>query len=265
MLKISIITVCYNSERFIRQTIESVINQSYKNIEYIVIDGNSTDNTVNIIREYIDYISYFVSEPDENMYDAINKGISKATGDYVAILNSDDFYLNNKVIKLLIEELENMTGNYSGIYGNLYKYDTNNILIKKRKGIQTNFKKLLCSKKLTFVGHGTLFVSRNTCLRIGEYDYINFRAAADYDYILRLFSQNEFKFVNIDIMGFRMHPDSITSSGAITKEVDFVLKKNLLSNIPYIFRKMLYLTSWMHFAFINFKYMRFPNLKSHAK
>lgn len=89
---ISIITVVYNGEKHLEETIKSVINQTYDNIEYIIIDGGSTDGTINIIKRYQDNIDYWISEPDNGIYDAMNKGLSCATGDYVAFMNADDWY-----------------------------------------------------------------------------------------------------------------------------------------------------------------------------
>ena len=97
-MKVSIITVCYNSKEFIQHAIDSVLNQTYSNIEYIIIDGNSTDGTVDIVNSYGDKISKFVSEKDKGIYDAMNKGLSYVTGDVVGILNSDDFYISNTII-----------------------------------------------------------------------------------------------------------------------------------------------------------------------
>ena len=91
-LKISIITVCYNSEKTIRYTIESLISQEYKDIEYIVIDGGSTDQTLEIIKEYNNSITFLSSEIDNGIYDAMNKGINVAKGKIIGILNSDDFF-----------------------------------------------------------------------------------------------------------------------------------------------------------------------------
>ncbi|MBE0514903.1 glycosyltransferase family 2 protein [Sulfurimonas sp.] len=105
-MKISIITVVYNNVATIKDAIDSVLDQTYKNIEYIIIDGASTDGTVEIVQSYGDKISKFVSEPDRGLYDAMNKGIALATGDVVGILNSDDFYIDEYVIEKVVKELE---------------------------------------------------------------------------------------------------------------------------------------------------------------
>jgi glycosyltransferase involved in cell wall biosynthesis len=96
-MKISLVTHFYNRAKYIEKTIQSVLNQSYKDIEYIIIDGGSTDGTLKIIEKYQDKLAYFVSEPDSGMYDAIRKGFKVASGDICAYINSDDFYINNKV------------------------------------------------------------------------------------------------------------------------------------------------------------------------
>jgi len=105
-VKISIITVCFNSEATIRDTIESVLTQDYADLEYIIIDGASTDGTLEIIDEYRDRIATVVSEPDTGIYDAMNKGIAKATGDVVGILNSDDFYVDTSVVATVVAGFE---------------------------------------------------------------------------------------------------------------------------------------------------------------
>lgn len=105
-MKVSIITVTYNAGTTIRDTIESVLAQDYPNIEHIIIDGASTDNTVEIVQSYGDRIARFVSEPDRGMYDGMNKGIKLATGDVVAILNADDVYIHSRVISTIVNQFE---------------------------------------------------------------------------------------------------------------------------------------------------------------
>ena len=97
-MKISIITVCFNSQKTIEETLKSVSSQTYNDVEYIVIDGKSQDSTVSIIKKYENIISKWISEPDKGLYDAMNKGINMATGDIIGILNSDDIFLNDNVL-----------------------------------------------------------------------------------------------------------------------------------------------------------------------
>ena len=105
-VKISIITVVRNNVETIKDAIESVLHQTYENIEYIIVDGDSTDGTVEIVKSYGDKVNKFISEADGGLYEAMNKGISLATGDVVGILNSDDFYIDEKVIKRIVIEFE---------------------------------------------------------------------------------------------------------------------------------------------------------------
>ena len=98
-MKISVVTVCYNAADTIERTMLSVLNQTYHDIEYIIIDGGSTDGTVDIIRKYADKIAYWVSEPDKGIYDAMNKGIKVATGEWINFMNAGDYYYSNEVLK----------------------------------------------------------------------------------------------------------------------------------------------------------------------
>ena len=106
-LKVSIITIAYNADNSIEDTIKSVLSQSYNNIEYIIIDGNSSDNTLDICKKYSSKISKIVSEKDKGIYDAMNKGIAIATGDVIGILNADDFYLNDAIVESIVNKFKN--------------------------------------------------------------------------------------------------------------------------------------------------------------
>jgi len=116
-MKISIITVVWNNEETISDAIDSVLSQTYKNIEYIIIDGASSDGTVEIVKSYKDKITKFVSEPDKGLYDAMNKGIALSTGEIVGILNSDDFYIDEFVCEKIVREFEEK--NVDSVYGDL--------------------------------------------------------------------------------------------------------------------------------------------------
>lgn len=122
-MKVSIITVVWNNADTIKDAIESVLNQTYKNIEYIIVDGGSTDGTIEIIQSYGNKISKFISEKDEGIYDAMNKGIKLATGDIVGILNSDDFYKSNDVIETVVREF--ISKDIDCLYGDLEYVDKN--------------------------------------------------------------------------------------------------------------------------------------------
>lgn len=118
--KISVVTVCYNAVETIEKTILSVLAQKYQNIEYIIIDGDSTDGTVNIIKKYADKLAYWVSEPDKGIYDAMNKGIAIATGDYINFMNAGDTFFNSSVLKLV-----NISIKKNGVYyGDVLMYDS---------------------------------------------------------------------------------------------------------------------------------------------
>jgi glycosyltransferase involved in cell wall biosynthesis len=106
-IKFSIITVCKNSEKTIEKTIKSVIEQTYKNIEYIIIDGKSTDNTAGIIKKYINKISHYINEEDNGIYDAMNKGVNLAKGDYISFLNADDRLFDELSIERVCKQIKN--------------------------------------------------------------------------------------------------------------------------------------------------------------
>ena len=122
-MKVSIITTAHNSAKTIEDTIQSVLNQTYPNIEYIITDGSSTDGTQEIVKRYGDKIAKFVSEKDKGIYDGMNKGIQMAAGDIVGQINSDDFYASNDVITKIVSEMEKTGADVC--YGDLVYVDQN--------------------------------------------------------------------------------------------------------------------------------------------
>lgn len=181
-LKLSIITVTYNSERYIRETMRSILEQNYQNYEYIVVDGGSTDDTLSILEEYKQLFGeklYYISGRDNGIYDAMNKGIRLASGDYIGLINSDDRYTNTcfeTVAKIVREEEVEP----DVIYSDLYLIDSNG----DRTGcLMGDANKLRIGM---LVNHPTCFVRKTTYEKYGLFD-IHYRIAADYDFMLRVY------------------------------------------------------------------------------
>lgn len=180
MKKISIITVCKNDKNRIEKTIESVINQDYENIEFIIIDGNSTDGTTEIIKKYLDKISIFVSEPDTGVYDAMNKGIKYSTGDYLFFLNAGDYFYDNNVLSRIF------TRGYNEdlIYGNIFLYRRSKpFFIKLMPTRISNYFMLT-----DMISHQAIFFTRKVFDELGLYNE-KYKISADYDIILKSFKK----------------------------------------------------------------------------
>lgn len=184
----TIITVCYNSETTIRRTFESVLHQTYENIEYIVVDGQSTDNTVSIIKEYEPLFEgrmKWVSEPDQGIYDAMNKGIRMATGELIGIINSDDYYELNAVERMVAMMTDEP---YQILYGALRTL---------KDGVETGIaisSHLFLKEKM--IGHPACFITKRLYDDLGGYD-IQFVSAADYDFMLRMAEDERVCFIPV--------------------------------------------------------------------
>ncbi len=182
MLKISIITVCYNSAETIETTIQSVTNQDYNNIEYIIIDGKSTDDTLKIIEKHKTQISKILSEKDEGIYFAINKGIALATGDIIAILHADDFYTTNQIISTIVNTFEK--NQVDTVYGDLQYVERNDTLKVIRNWKAGEYKQGLFLKGW-MPPHPSFFVRKNCYDNYGTFN-TTLKSAADYEMMLRL-------------------------------------------------------------------------------
>lgn len=193
MLKVSIITICYNSAETIESTIQSVLEQDYKNIEYIIIDGKSTDNTLQIIEKYKVKISKIISEKDEGIYFAINKGIANATGDIIGILHADDFYTNEQIISKVVNKFQEK--NVDTVYGDLQYVDRIDISKIKRNWISGEYKEGLFLKGW-MPPHPTFFVQKTCYEKYGTYNTL-LKSAADYELMLRLLHKYECSTVYI--------------------------------------------------------------------
>lgn len=205
--RVSIITVCFNSIETIEDTFKSVLNQNYNNLEYIVIDGLSTDGTVQIIEKYkqnfvdknITFLS--ISERDNGLYDAMNKGIKMSTGELIGILNSDDIYIDDEVISDVVNCFSN-NNNIEAVYSDLVYVTVNNLnKIKRywRSGLY-NTKKIYYGWMLP---HPTFFLSKKVYQKYGNYD-LRFPVAADYEFILRVLLKFKIKVSYLNRVTIKM-------------------------------------------------------------
>ncbi len=224
-MKISIITVCYNSAATLEKTIQSVASQAYNNIEYIIVDGNSKDTTVEIIKKYESTITKWISEPDKGLYDAMNKGIQLATGDLVGILNSDDTFYNNTVLKDLINfHKQNLI---EASIGNIVQHNAEGKIIRKYSAKNWQPEKL----KIGFMPpHPAIFFKRALFSKFGDYQ-LDFIIGADYELITRFFLKNNIKWKYSGITTTAMLVGGLSSSGyksyqLISKEIGKALRRN---------------------------------------
>ena len=199
-MKVSIITVVYNNRNTIKDAIESVLNQTYKNIEYIIVDGASTDGTIDIVKSYGDKITKFISEPDKGIYDAMNKGIALATGDVVGILNSDDFYKSNDILEIVVNEFKK--SKIDSVYADLQYVDAvdTDKVIRYWKSRPYNDKLF---KKGWHPAHPTFFVRKDIYDKHGLFD-MDFKIAADYELMLRFLERYKITTKYIPIVFVRM-------------------------------------------------------------
>lgn len=208
-MKVSIITITFNSATTIRDTLESVANQSHGNIEHIIIDGASTDDTLAIVSKF-KHVSKVISEPDEGIYDAMNKGIFQATGDIIGILNSDDVFAANHVIKKVVTCFkEDKT--LSSLYGNLEYFKGNDkdkiIRYWKSKPIYSSY-----FEDGEIIPHPTLFVKKEVYEQIGGY-WANFRISGDNEFIFRMLKIYNYKSFHLDKTLVKMRVGGISTRG----------------------------------------------------
>jgi len=226
-LKVSIITATLNSEKNISSCLNSISSQKYKNIEHIIIDGKSTDQTLEIINRHTYKPAKLISEKDKGIYDALNKGIKNATGGIIGFLHSDDIFENEYVIEELVRAFEKSDRDL--VYGNILHVHRENTKKIFRIWISLPFRKNLL-KEGWMPPHNGLFVRRKIFLKYGVYN-INFKIAADYEWILRVFSKDSVKAFYIDKLILRQRIGG-KSNGSLLKIVQVMIEdyKALRSN-----------------------------------
>jgi glycosyltransferase involved in cell wall biosynthesis len=222
---ISIITVVYNGSKTLEQTIQSVINQSYKNIEYIIIDGGSTDGTIDIIKKYEKNIVHWSSEPDKGLYDAMNKGIALAKGELIGMINSDDWYELDAVKIIVDSYIENPQKRI--FHGDRFDIDNDGNKRKYRFN-QSKFKFKYFS--MTF-NHPSMFIHRDI-YKVAKYN-IDFKSIADYEFVLKAFLKNSDVFCYIPLTYVNYRLDGISAQQSLISEIKEGARARLNAGLKY--------------------------------
>ena len=220
-MKVSVITVCFNSEKTIEDTLKSVAAQTYQNIEYIVIDGASSDSTNEVIEKYIDLVSVHVSEKDNGLYDAMNKGIQLATGDIVGIINSDDILCDETIIQKVVDGIEGVDCVYADVA--FYRKDDLGKMVRYYSSDGFSIRKL---SRGMMPAHPSIYVRRECYIQVGSYS-TNYSIASDFDMVVRLFSLPDFKSRYIPLEFVKMRLGGISTGGF---KANYLLNKEILDS-----------------------------------
>lgn len=224
-LKISIITVAYNSMTTLVDTLQSVASQTHSEVEHILVDGGSTDGTSDLVAKYGAHLAIYISEPDRGIYDAMNKGLRVATGEIIGILNSDDFYVENSI-------LEEVAGIFSEnpsidvLMGDIDFVKSDDLDKIVRKVSAGGFKPWMM--RFGFMPpHPAIFIRKTAYDQIGSYN-INFRIAADFDFLVRLYLKNSLKYKIYSRRLVRMRTGGVSTSGWRS---NILIEKEMLSSL----------------------------------
>ena len=240
-MKVTIITVCFNSAKFISSAIESVLSQDYKNIEYIIVDGGSSDGTVDIVRSYGNKINVFISEPDFGIYDAMNKGIRLSSGDVICILNSDDFYLNRSVISGVISEFES-DGQLQLLLAGVDFVDGAVLEHPIRLYRSANFTPW--QMRFGFMPpHPGSFVRRSAYETVGLYK-LGYKIGADFEWLVRAICVVRLRFKKTDLIAVRMREGGVSTSGFASywlsskEQLRALRENNIRSNMLFVLSRL---------------------------
>ena len=238
-LMISVITVCYNSASTLERALKSVTMQDWPHIEHLVIDGGSTDNTLDILGHYKDQLAYLMSEPDDGIYDAMNKGLARATGDVVCFLNADDEYASDKVLSLVAKQM--YAEQLDALMGDVSFFHASNPARQVRRYRSDRF----TPARLAWgwmPAHPALFLHRSVIDRVGRFN-TTYKIAGDYEFIIRAFYGHALRYSHLPMVLVRMQTGGESTDGwrakvRLNKEVLRACRENgLKTNMLKILSK----------------------------
>ena len=248
-MKVSIITVVYNAEKYIKECIESVLAQNYHDVEYIIIDGASTDATTAIIKTYRNKIHHFISEPDDGMYDALNKGIKLATGDIVGALNADDTLATQTILTEIVAFFTETKAD--GIYGNLNYVNAKNPeqIVRKWRTQQHVIKDFSMG---WMPAHPTLYLKKELFNKYGNYS-LNYGTAGDYELMLRFLYKFKIRALFFNKLIVNMRTGGVSNSSLKHRCSAFVNDYNAAKHnaiaiplIAILLKKLSKITQFFH-------------------
>jgi glycosyltransferase involved in cell wall biosynthesis len=219
-MKVSIITVTYNSASTVKDTLESVKCQDYDNIEHILVDGGSNDDTVNTIKSY-PHVAKWISEKDKGLYDAINKGIHMATGHVVGVLHSDDFFPNTKVVSRIAKQFKET--NVDAVYGDIAFVKPDNI----EKIVRLYSSKKFTPRKFAYgymPAHPSFYVKKKIFDEFGLYK-LDYKIAADYELLMRLIYKHHISYTYLDEVLVYMRTGGVSNKTILSR---YVLNKEII-------------------------------------
>lgn len=255
-MKFSIITITYNSEKYLREAIQSVLSQVYPDLEYIIVDGGSTDGTLDIVREYaaVDSRIRWVSGPDRGIADAMNKGVALATGDVIVHLHSDDYYPHPEVIAVaeagFVRRPDSMW-----LTGGAYLVDASGNMLQEIHVRNYSYLKLVRSNCII---HPATFIRRSAFNLVGGFD-ISLKYAMDYDLWLRLGKLEDPLAVDRPMACFRVHQGGLSSSESKKAFVEeLAIRKNYFAGRPirFFFHQLYFLVKQVRHRLVNQQLMR---------
>jgi len=251
MIKISVITVVLNNKAYIAECINSVISQTYKNFEYIIVDGNSTDGTLDIIEGYGDKISRCISEIDHGIYDAMNKGISVASGDIIGFLNADDVYYSSNVLENVVLAMSDQK--VDACYSDLLYVERDNLERVIRYWRSSPFKSGLFSRGWV-PAHPTFFVRKKTYEQYGSFN-LEYKLAADFELMVRFLEREKINVLYIPKVFVKMRIGGSTNNSLINIvkqniEIFRACKRSNVEISPILFLIRKFIIRLQQFAYI---------------
>ena len=237
-MKVSVITISYNANQTIEKTLNSVANQSYKNIEYIIVDGGSMDNTLDICNSF-PHVSKIISEPDNGVYDAFNKGLKLATGDIIGFLNADDIFFNENSVQEIVNAFSNNETDI--VYGNLDYINENGKVIRNWKSRPYEIGLI---KKAWMPAHPTFYCKKEVYDRLGGYND-SFKIGGDFELCLRFLEVNNVPSFYLNKKLIKMLIGGISNSGLKSKWIiykeelrAFKINKVYVNPVTFFFHKL---------------------------